>query len=397
VDGQARVIVEALANADVTADTISYVEAHGTGTPQGDPIEIAALSSAFSADSPAVGCCAIGSVKSNIGHLDAAAGVTGLIKTVLMLQHRELPPTLHFTVPNPQIDFASSPFRVNHELTEWHANAGPRRAGVSAFGIGGTNVHVVLEEAPPAERRRSHVERPCHLLTLSAKTPAALRALADRHADHFAATPDRLGDICHTAAIGRAHWNHRAAVLVDTADRTIERLRLLAKEQLDLGVSAGQAGQPPRIAFLFAGQGGQYPGMGRGLYEAHPVYRAAIDRCAASLRHELQRPLLDVMFADPDDEMLHQTQYTQPALFAVEYAMSELWRSWGIEPAAVIGHSMGEYAAACVAGAISLEEALPLVAAQWQLCSLPKRSSHAQSPTFRIAWRSRRSMGPSTS
>ncbi len=369
VEGQARVIVEALANAGVTADTIGYVEAHGTGTPQGDPIEIAALVSAFSADRPGVGRCAIGSVKSNIGHLDVAAGVTGLIKTVLMLQHRELPPTLHFTAPNPQIDFASSPFRVNNRLTEWHADGGPRRAGVSAFGIGGTNAHMVLEEAPPVERRRADFERPCHLLTLSAKTPAALRALADRYADHLAATSDGLGDICHTAAIGRTHWNHRAAVLVDTPDRTVERLRLLAQEQLDLGVSAGQAGERPRIAFLFAGQGGQYPGMGRQLYEAQPVYRAAIDRCAASLRHELPRPLLDVMFADADDATIHQTQYTQPALFAVEYAMSELWRSWGLEPAAVIGHSMGEYVAACVAGAISLEEALPLVAARARLTS----------------------------
>ncbi len=370
VDGQTRVIVEAMANAGVTAGSIGYVETHGTGTAQGDPIEFAALVNAFATDAPRPRRCAIGSVKSNIGHLDAAAGVTGLIKTVLMLQHRELPPTLHFTRPNPQMDFAGSPFRLNDRLTDWAGDGKPRRAGVSAFGLGGTNAHVVVEEAPAIEapRAAAKVDRPCHLLTLSAKTPEALRAVAAGYADHLERSTDRLADICHTATTGRAHWSHRAAVLADSPDRTAERLRLLARDQVDLGVAAGRAEGAPRVAFLFAGQGGQYPGMGRQLYETQPVFRAAIDRCAASLRDWLDRPLLEVMFsADPADARIHETQYTQPALFAVEYAMSELWRSWGVEPAAVIGHSMGEYAAACVAGAVSLEDALPLVAARARL------------------------------
>ncbi len=282
---------------------ISYVEAHGTGTPQGDPIEIDGTHQCVSTGPRRAGRCAIGSVKANIGHLDAAAGVTGLIKTVLMLQHRELPPTLHFTEPNPQIDFAGGPFRVNDRLVDWRADGGPRRAGVSSFGIGGTNAHVVLEEAPAIDARDASVERPCHLLTLQREDArGAPSVLAERYADHLAVATDRLADICHTAATGRTHWSHRAAVLVDSADRTAERLRFLAQDQVDIGVTVGQAGAPPRVAFLFAGQGGQYAGMGRQLYDTQPVFRAAIDRCAASVRDRLNRPLLEVMFAGAADD-----------------------------------------------------------------------------------------------
>ncbi len=371
VEGQAGVIAQALANAGVDADSISYIEAHGTGTPQGDPIEIAALTRAFRETTERKQFCALGSVKGNIGHLDVAAGITSLIKASLMLRHRTRPPSLHFTRPNEQIDFANSPFYVNAALDDW-PSAGPRRAGVSSFGMGGTNAHVVLEEAPEFPRETAPMERPAHILMLSAKTPEALRSLVERQEAYLGemefiderAAP--LADVCHTAAVGRSHWPHRAAVVGDSAAAIRERLRELV--QSPDAFQRSVPGKAPRVAFLFTGQGAQFPGMARGLFDTHPGFRATIERCSEILERDLPRPLLDVLYpADPEDRAVDATQFTQPALFAVEYALAQLWREWGIVPDAVIGHSIGEYVAACVAGVFSLEDALHLVAERGRL------------------------------
>jgi acyl transferase domain-containing protein/NADPH:quinone reductase-like Zn-dependent oxidoreductase/SAM-dependent methyltransferase len=362
VEGQAGVIAQALANAGVDADTISYVEAHGTGTPQGDPIEVRALTRAFSESTGRNHFCAIGSVKGNIGHLDVAAGIAGLIKTTLMLHHRMRPASLNFSRPNPLIDFENSPFYVNAAIDSWPSE-GTRRAGVSAFGMGGTNAHLVLEESPELDRPAAFTDRPVHVLPLSAKTPEALRSLMMRQEDFLGETTATLADVCYTAGIGRAHWKHRIAVAGSSAAGIRERLHELVQEPI---TSPGNGSQ--RIAFLFTGQGAQYPGMGRQLYDMHPAFRAEIDRCNEILEGVLPRPLTEVLYPeDPEDRSVHATNFTQPALFAVEYALAELWRSWGVVPAAVVGHSIGEYVAACVAGVLSLEDSLRLVAERARL------------------------------
>ncbi|PSK92342.1 amino acid adenylation domain-containing protein [Murinocardiopsis flavida] len=368
VTRQADVVEDALRDAGVDAGTVTYIEAHGTGTRLGDPIEIAALNDAFQRTGAGPlprGHCAVGSVKSNIGHLDEAAGIAGLIKTALALKHRCRPPSLHVEQPNPRIDFEGGPFFVNTSLTDWPAADGPRRAGVSSFGIGGTNCHVVLEEAPPAGGS-DHGGAGPELLTLSARTDDALRRTALRYAAHLAERPDQsLADVCHTAAVGRRHFEHRLAVIAETAEQ--------ARAGLETSASAlGTAAKPPRdpgaTAFLFGGQGTQHVGMGRALYETRPVFRAALDRCDALLRPHLDRPLPAVLFpAEGEASPIDDTAYAQPALFAVEYALAELWRSWGVEPGAVVGHSVGEYVAACVAGVFSLDDALTLLAARARL------------------------------
>ncbi|HKI00347.1 MAG TPA: amino acid adenylation domain-containing protein [Thermoanaerobaculia bacterium] len=359
VQGQAAVIARAQAAAGVSPDDVTYVEAHGTATPLGDPIEIAALTEAFGGARQR-NYCAVGAVKSNVGHLDAAAGVTGLIKTVLALEHGEIPPSLHFERPNPQIDFAGSPFFVNTRLTPWPKGDGPRRAGVSSFGIGGTNAHIVLEEAPPVppegteDAQRSH-----HLLLLSAKTPEALDRAAENLDRHLAANPGlRLADVELTLQAGRAPFEHRRMVLAGGPE--------------DVTVS-GQAGEKdPAVAFLFPGQGAQYPGMGRELYDAEPVFARWIDRCAEVLEPEIGLDLRRLLFPPADEmaaaaERLEQTALTQPALFAVEYALARTWMEWGVRPRLMAGHSIGEYVAATLAGVFTLEEALRLVALRGRL------------------------------
>ena len=358
IDGQAAVIAEALANADLDADSIGYVEAHGTGTTQGDPIEIAGLTQAFRQTTQRTGYCAIGSVKSNFGHLDVASGVVGLIKTALILDRGLIPPTLHFTQPNPGIDFASSPFVVSAQLRPWPRGRQPRRAGVSSFGMGGTNAHMILEEAPEATPVAAEIDRPMHLLALSAKNENALHALAGLYAKHLQDHPEQdLADVCFTANTGRVHFAHRLAA----AGKTHDELR----DRLEKAASGVVRGEPARVAFLFTGQGSQYAGMGRELYQTQPAFRKTMDRCAELLRPLLDRPLLEVMFETGD--ALNQTIYTQPALFALEYSLCELWKSWGVEPSAVLGHSVGEYVAACVAGVFSLEDGLKLIAARARL------------------------------
>ncbi|BBD63730.1 polyketide synthase [Nostoc commune NIES-4072] len=371
VDGQTAVICEAQAVADVAASTITYIEAHGTGTNLGDLIEMEALTKAFGASTQKQGFCAVGSVKTNIGHLDAASGVAGLIKTVLSLKHKLLLPSLHFEQPNPQIDFANSPFYVNSTLSEWQTNGTPRRAGVSSFGIGGTNAHVVVEEAPVLVPDVSEVERSWHILTLSAKTEKALQELAQSYADFLAVHPEvPLADICFTANVGRSHFEHRLAICTQSHAQLQTALNdFTARRENPLVISSpSNTKKHSKIAFLFTGQGSQYLDMGRQLYENQPIFRQTLDRCDEILRPYLDEPLLQVLYPEEaKSSPLDQTAYTQPALFALEYALAQLWKSWGVEPTAVMGHSLGEYVAACVAGVFSLEDGLKLVAERARL------------------------------
>ncbi|HEU4321542.1 MAG TPA: beta-ketoacyl synthase N-terminal-like domain-containing protein [Roseiflexaceae bacterium] len=368
VEGQAEVVARAQAVAQIPAETIGYVEAHGTATPLGDPIEVAALTKAFRAQTEERGFCALGSVKTNIGHLDAAAGVAGLIKTVLALRHGQLPPSLHFHTPNPQIDFAQTPFYVNTELTPWPGSSTPRRAGVSSFGIGGTNAHLILEEAPapppPAPAR------PSELLLLSARSPAALALAAERLAQHLQTHPALpLADVASTLQIGRRAFAHRLALVCATTAEAAEILR-----DPDSPRRLLSAVEPQRrpVAWLFPGQGAQHIGMGADLYAQAPAFRDALDRCAELLRPLLGLDIRSVLYPNSADTAaatarLEQTALAQPALFAVEYALAQFWLGHGLQPQALIGHSLGEYVAATVAGVFSLEDALALVAVRGRL------------------------------
>ncbi|MDF5707241.1 MAG: beta-ketoacyl synthase N-terminal-like domain-containing protein [Nostoc sp. S4] len=369
VDGQAAVISEAQAVADIAAETITYIEAHGTGTNLGDLIEMEALTTAFGASTQKQGFCAVGSVKTNIGHLDAASGVAGLIKTVLALKHKLLPPSLHFEQPNPQIDFTNSPFYVNTTLSEWKTDGTPRRAGVSSFGIGGTNAHAIVEEAPVLVPEVSEVERSWHMLTLSAQTEKALEELAKSYADFLAVHPETpLADICFTANTGRAHFEHRLAICTQSHTQLQTALNdFAARRDNPLVISSHNAKKHTKVAFLFTGQGSQYFDMGRQLYETQPLFQQTLDYCNEILRPYLEKPLLQVLYPEEASSPLEQTAYTQPALFALEYALVQLWKSWGVEPTAVMGHSLGEYVAACVAGVLSLEDGLKLVAERARL------------------------------
>jgi acyl transferase domain-containing protein/thioesterase domain-containing protein/acyl carrier protein len=369
VEGQSEVIAEALDFAGVGAAEISYVEAHGTGTVVGDPIEVRALTQAFRKTSARSGYCGIGSLKTNVGHLDAAAGVAGLMKTVLALEHAQLPPSLHFQKLNPHIELQGSPFFVNSKLTDWAANGAPRRAGVTALGIGGTNAHVVLEEAPPqpAEPRTA---KPWQILTVSAKTEAAAdRALANL-ADHLHTHPElSLADVAFTCQLGRQAFPHRRALAVENSREAVSALAQAERKQIASGVATAIA---PSVVFLFSGQGSQYAGMGRELYENEPVFRETLDLCAQHLLEPLGLDLRQALYPAQEDqeaaaEKLNQTWLTQPALFAMEYALARWWISLGVEPAAMVGHSIGEYVAACLAGVFSLEDALDLVAYRGRL------------------------------
>ncbi len=369
VEGQSRVIRAALLMAEVSADTIGYVEAHGTGTILGDPIEIAALTRAFRYFTDKNGFCAIGSVKTNIGHLDVGAGIAGLIKTVQAIVHRKLPPSLHFTRPNPQIDFANSPFYINTSLRDWKVENEPRRAGVSSFGIGGTNVHLILEEAPV----RSVARPPAgnwHLLLLSARTETALDRLTDDLVRYLRERPDLdLADVAATLQIGRKAFRHRRMLVCSGRD---DALHALSERQPGRVRTAALRASKPCVAFLFPGQGAQYVNMGRELYATESIFRAQVDQCCELLKPLLDLDLRTIIYptpaqADQAAVQLQQTQFTQVALFVIEYSLAQLWIAWGIRPQALLGHSLGEYVAATLAGVFTLEDALKVVVERGRL------------------------------
>jgi acyl transferase domain-containing protein/acyl-CoA synthetase (AMP-forming)/AMP-acid ligase II/acyl carrier protein len=377
---QQAVIRQAMQNAGVSPSEISYVETHGTGTFLGDPIEVNSLKAVLMQGRSPEQPCVIGSVKTNIGHLEAAAGMAGLIKTVLSLHHEEIPPHLHFKQVNPHISFAGTNLSIATTVVPWNRGNKQRLAGVSSFGFGGTNAHVILEEAPEASQKETTSDRQVHLLTLSAKSENALRDLAQRYENYLGNNPDAsLPDICFTANTGRSsggaasltHFDHR---LVAIAKSNLELQTVLgayaAGKKMSQLVSGKIGGKKhPKIAFLFTGQGSQYVNMGRQLYETQPTFRACIDQCDEILRSYLDKPLLSVLYPQSETESsyIDETAYTQPAIFAVEYALVQLWKSWGVEPTAVIGHSFGEYVAACIAGVFTLEEGLKLVAERSRL------------------------------
>ena len=348
VAGQAEVVLAAQAVAGVDADSISYIETHGTGTPLGDPIEIAALTEAFRASTDRQQFCRIGSLKPNIGHCDAAAGVASLIKTVLALHHQQIPPSLHFHTPNPEIDFGSSPFLVNTELTPWQSSNGPRRAGVTGLTMGGTNVHVVLEEAPPVPPQESAPS--WSLLAVSAKTPAALAQASDQLAHHLAAHPDlSLADVAHTLQVGRRVMPYRRTVVArDLTD---------AATALAQPIACGERAASPSVAYLFSGVGSHHHQMARGLYDTETVFRAEIDRASSILSPHLSQDLRAVLYdGEPSPE-----PWSFAAVVATGYALARTLMAYGATPTALLGHSLGEYTAACVAEVMSLDEALPLL------------------------------------
>lgn len=354
--GQVEVILAAQAAAGVSAESIGYVEAHGTATALGDPIEVAALTEAFRESTEHRGYCALGSVKTNIGHLDAAAGIAGLIKTVLVLWHRKIPASLHFQTPNPEIDFTTSPFYVNTDTADWPPGEGPRRAAVSSLGIGGTNAHIILEEAPAARRSGSPSGQPT-ILPLSARNPAALQQMSARLAEHLAAHPElELADVAHTLCHGRTEHPHRRAVVCCTL---AEGAALLAHPEPGTDGSAR-----PTVVYLLPGGDAYHPGMGKDLYAKQPVFREQLDRAAGILLPVLGQDIRSVVY---EDAAPHKP-CSFSALVATEYAMATLLMAHGAQPDALIGHSVGEYTAACVAGVLTLEEALPLVAErEWLL------------------------------
>ncbi len=372
VEGQARVIIEAQSVAGVSPGSIGYVEAHGTGTALGDPIEIAALARAFSRRAVRKDvCCFLGSVKSNFGHCDTAAGMAGLIKTVLALKHRAIPPTLHCERTNPEIDFAATPFRVNTRLEDWPRGDTPRRAGVSSFGVGGTNAHLIVEEAPtPVSIAPSRRSRPWFLLPFSARTGTALDAMAARLAEFLATNPAvDLNDLAYTLQVGRSRFSHRRTILCRDRQSAIAALR--NPESASSDSCSGESDERP-VAFLFSGQGTQYVGMAADLYRSQALFRTEVDRCAALLLPLIGRDIRQVLFAEEQEQpaaerFLQATSLTQPALFVVEYALARTMIAIGIVPVACIGHSLGEYVAACIAGVFSLEDGLRLVVRRGEL------------------------------
>lgn len=362
--GQADAVAMAYAVADVDPSSIEYVECHGTGTPLGDPIEVGALAQAFAGGEAHASRCLISSVKGNVGHLDVAAGVTGLMKAALALDRGKIPGTLHYSEPNERLELHKTPFAVAGQLTEWPRRDRVRRAAVSAFGVGGTNVHLVLEEAPPAAAKQSIRSR--QVLCLSARTEAALDAQCLRLAQYLEQTEESsfsLSDAAYTLSTGRRGFSHRLAVSAANTEEAIAQLRK-PQEVRSRGIVPAT---PARVAMLFPGQGSQYPGMGEDLYRTEPFYREIVDNCCGKLQSLTGLDLLAVLFpraGDTDEaaRVLEQTRYAQPALFVTSYALARLWMQWGVQPSVLVGHSVGELVAACVAGVFSLEDALLFVA-----------------------------------
>ena len=366
IDGQSRCISLAYETGGVDPASIGYIEAHGTGTPLGDPIELTALTKVFRNRTANRNFCTIGTAKTNVGHLDVAAGVTGLIHASLIVRHGIFPPTLHFNKPNLNFDLENSPFRVNTSKSEWKANGNPRIAGVSAFGVGGTNAHVVIEQAPdlPAPRAKKSPR----LLAVSARSETALDRACENLAEFFMANPETdLSDAAWTLQAGRRAFGCRRIVVADNVDDAVAALRRRDRSHTRLRPIEGAG-----VSFLFPGQGSQYPHMARQIYENEPAFRDAVDLCCAILVPHLGLDLRALLY--PDDSGVDQgkariteTILAQPAIFVVEYALAQLWKSWGVQPQAMLGHSVGEYVAACLAGVFSLEDALALVATRGRL------------------------------
>jgi phthiocerol/phenolphthiocerol synthesis type-I polyketide synthase E len=381
VEGQVEVIAMAQALAGVAPDTIGYIEAHGTGTTLGDPIEIAALTEVFRAGTNRKNFCAIGAVKASIGHLDVAAGIAGLIKTTLALKHRVLPPAINFEAENAGIDLANSPFYVSNRSIPWNNGSVPRRAGISSFGIGGTNAHVVLEEAPG--RTESGPSRYSQLLTLSAKTAAALESATTNLSAFLKEKPSaNLADVGYTLAVGRRPFRHRRILVASDPADAAQALDALDPRRVVTGL---QEPKDRPVMFMFPGQGAQSVDMGRGLYESEKTFRYEVDRCAEQLKPLLGLDLRNVIYPQAEqakdaDEQLRQTAITQPALFVIEYALSKLLLEWGVRPAGMIGHSLGEFVAACLAGVLSLNDALALVAARGRLMQGAERGEMLSVP-----------------
>jgi glutamate-1-semialdehyde-2,1-aminomutase len=373
---QQQVIREALNNAVLNSADISYIEAHGTGTSLGDPIEIEALGKIFKASHTAESPLLIGSAKTNIGHTEPVAGLAGLIKIIQSLQHDLIPPHLHFNQPSPYIPWDELPFKVVTKLTTWPHSDKPRVAGLSAFGFSGTNAHLIIEEAPHTQTQVSELKIPTHLLTLSAKSKKALADLASRYVDYLSSEETAaIADICYTANVGRTHFENRLAVVGNSTEEIKQKLSDYVTNTSINGIyKTPDIEHTGKIAFLFTGQGSQYVNMGRQLYETQPTFRKTLEYCNEILRDYLSPPLLEVLYSSPDNQSkLDETAYTQPALFALEYALAELWQSWGIKPSYVMGHSVGEYVAACVAGVFSLEDGLKLIAERARLMqALPR-------------------------
>jgi amino acid adenylation domain-containing protein len=365
VEGQSKAITEALTVSGVHPETISYNEAHGTATIVGDPIEVVALTEAYRHFTQKKGFCALGSVKSNIGHLGEVAGIAAFVKTVLALQNQIIPPSLHYESPNPQIDFANSPFFVNAKLVPWPASDGPRRAGITSLGAGGTNCHVIVEEPPAVPA--SGPSRSWQLLLLSTASASALETATENLGRHLVEHPDvSLADVAYTLHVGRKAMEHRRALVCRDRDEAVA-----ACESREGIITSSARGADPKIAFLFPGQGAQYPNMGRGLYDSEPAFRAEVDQCLEILKREQGLDLRELLFpsapAKQACERLSQTAVAQPALFVVEFALAKLWMSWGVKPWAMLGHSIGEYVAACLAGVFSLRDAITLVAERGRL------------------------------
>ena len=373
VEGQASVIKTAQMMAGVNPETVTYVEAHGTGTALGDPIEVSALTEAFRAQTEKKGFCAIGSVKTNLGHLDVAAGMAGLIKTVLALKHKMVPPSLHFDEPNRQIDFASTPFYVNNKLSEWKAGDTPRRAGINSFGIGGTNAHVVLEEPPPIDGVGD--SRPYNLLPLSHKTSTGLDKATANLLRFLKENKDaNLADVAYTLQAGRRHFNNRRVIICADSEDAISALESGDARRV---LTSYESADEKDLIFMFPGQGSQHVNMARGLYEQEPVFRAEVDLCSELLKPLIGLDLREILYPSEENaewagHEIEQTYIAQPALFVIEYALARQLGAWGIQPRAMIGHSVGEYTAACLAGVMSLEDTLALLTSRGRLMqSLP--------------------------
>lgn len=372
-EGQASVVAEAIAMAGVSPETIGMVEAHGTGTEIGDPIEVNGLTQVFRTQTDAVGYCALGSVKTNVGHLQITSGTAGFIKTALSLHHALIPPLLNFNTPNPALRLEQSPFFINTKAVPWKKQSAPRRAGINSLGIGGTNAHAVLEQAPDLPPLVNAFVRPQNILTLSARNEKALGELTQRYLDYLSSKPDAdMNNVCFTANTGRKLFDHRLSVVGTDANNFAKSLQAHLNHASAPSVFSGQAAgkKRPKIGFLFTGQGAQYLDMGRELFETQPVFRAELERCDQLFAPHLGISLIEVMFAETSEDhatRLNQTGYAQPALFSIGVALAKLWQSWGVEPDCVMGHSLGEFAAACIAGVFSLEDGVKIVAQRARL------------------------------